>query len=76
MVLSSRQCASRSSRVILWKLPALARAETDAHFNTGRGCPMFRYQPGHRLYPLFYLAMSAGLRCGELLALQWADIQR
>ncbi|MDQ3398787.1 MAG: site-specific integrase [Deinococcota bacterium] len=30
---------------------------------------------GHRLYPLFYLAVSAGLRCGELLALQWADLK-
>jgi integrase len=30
---------------------------------------------GHRLYPLFYLAMSAGLRCGELLGLQWTDLK-
>ena len=28
----------------------------------------------HRLYALFYLAISSGLRCGELLGLQWQDI--
>ena len=30
---------------------------------------------GHRLYALFYLAMSTGLRCGELLGLEWGDIR-
>lgn len=30
---------------------------------------------GHRLYALFYLALSAGLRCGELLALKWGDLE-
>lgn len=30
---------------------------------------------GHRLYALFYLALSAGLRCGELLALRWSDLE-
>lgn len=30
---------------------------------------------GHRLYALFYLAMSTGLRCGELLGLEWGDIK-
>ena len=30
---------------------------------------------GHRLYALFYLALSAGLRCGELLALKWSDLE-
>ncbi len=29
---------------------------------------------GHRLYALFYLALSTGLRQGELLALKWPDI--
>lgn len=29
----------------------------------------------HRLYALFYLAMSTGLRSGELLGLRWQDIQ-
>ena len=29
----------------------------------------------HRLYPLFYLAMSAGLRCCELLGLRWQDLR-
>ena len=29
---------------------------------------------GHRLYALFYLALSAGLRCGELLGLRWSDL--
>ena len=29
----------------------------------------------HRLYPLFYLAMSSGLRYGELLGLEWSDIR-
>ncbi|CAA9575942.1 MAG: Phage integrase, site-specific tyrosine recombinase (ACLAME 2) [uncultured Truepera sp.] len=29
----------------------------------------------HRLYPLFYLAMATGLRCGELLGLQWGDLK-
>jgi integrase len=28
-----------------------------------------------RLYPLFYLALVTGLRIGELLGLQWQDIQ-
>lgn len=28
----------------------------------------------HRLYPLFALALSTGMRKGELLALQWQDI--
>jgi integrase len=27
-----------------------------------------------RLYPLFYLALATGLRAGELLALQWPDL--
>jgi len=30
---------------------------------------------GHRLYALFYLAMSTGLRRGELLGLRWQDIR-
>lgn len=30
----------------------------------------------HRLYALFYLAISTGLRCGELLGLQWSDLER
>jgi integrase len=29
----------------------------------------------HRLYPLFYLAMSTGLRSCELLGLRWQDVQ-
>jgi integrase len=29
----------------------------------------------HRLYALFYLAISSGLRVGELLALEWSDLQ-
>ena len=29
----------------------------------------------HRLYPLFYLAISTGLRSGELLGLRWADLE-
>lgn len=28
----------------------------------------------HRLTPLFVLALSTGLRCGELLALRWSDV--
>jgi integrase len=28
----------------------------------------------HRLYAAFYLSMSTGLRCGELLGLHWADL--
>ena len=27
-----------------------------------------------RLYPLFYLALTSGLRAGELLGLQWSDL--
>jgi integrase len=30
---------------------------------------------GHRLYALFYLAMSTGMRRGELLGLRWQDVQ-
>jgi len=30
---------------------------------------------GHRLYAFFYLAMSTGLRSGELLGLRWEDVQ-
>jgi len=30
---------------------------------------------GHRLYPAFYLLMSSGLRCGELLGLKWDDLE-
>lgn len=30
---------------------------------------------GHRLYALFYLAITSGLRIGELLALTWDDLQ-
>lgn len=30
---------------------------------------------GHRLYPLFYLALSTGMRKGELLGLKWEDIE-
>jgi len=29
----------------------------------------------HRLYALFYLAMSTGLRCGKLLGLEWGDLK-
>jgi integrase len=29
----------------------------------------------HRLYALFYLAISSGLRVGELLALEWSDLK-
>lgn len=29
----------------------------------------------HRLYPLFYLAITSGLRIGELLALTWDDLE-
>jgi integrase len=29
---------------------------------------------GHRLYPLFALALGSGMRQGELLGLQWGDI--
>jgi integrase len=29
----------------------------------------------NRMYALFYLALSAGLRSGELLALKWSDLQ-
>lgn len=29
----------------------------------------------HRLYPLFYLAMSTGMRRGELLGLRWQDVK-
>ncbi len=29
----------------------------------------------HRLYALFYVAMSTGLRCGELLGLKWSDLE-
>ena len=29
----------------------------------------------HRLYAFFYLAMSTGLRSGELLGLRWQDVQ-
>jgi integrase len=32
------------------------------------------YVRGHRNYALYYLALSLGLRRGELLALRWADI--
>lgn len=28
----------------------------------------------NRLYPMFYLALATGLRVGELLALQWSDV--
>ena len=28
----------------------------------------------HRLYALFHLALTTGMRCGELLALRWQDI--
>lgn len=30
---------------------------------------------GHRLYALFYLAMSTGLRRAELLGLRWSDLE-
>jgi integrase len=30
---------------------------------------------GHRLYALFYLAMSTGMRRSELLGLRWCDVQ-
>jgi integrase len=33
------------------------------------------YACGHRLYPLFYLAITSGLRFGELLGLRWEDLQ-
>ena len=33
------------------------------------------FAKSHRLYSLFYLAMATGLRCGELLGLQWGDLK-
>src|SRR5690606_8699890 len=29
---------------------------------------------GYRFYPLFYVALSTGMRIGELLSLKWEDI--
>ncbi|HRP46607.1 MAG TPA: site-specific integrase [Trueperaceae bacterium] len=31
---------------------------------------------GHRLYALFYLAITSGIRIGELLALTWGDLEK
>jgi integrase len=30
---------------------------------------------GHRLYPLFYLAVTSGVRIGKSLALRWTDLE-
>lgn len=38
------------------------------------GAFLARAEP-HSLYPLFYLAITSGLRIGELLALTWDDLQ-
>lgn len=38
------------------------------------GAFLAKAQP-HALYPLFYLAITSGLRIGELLALTWDDLQ-
>lgn len=32
------------------------------------------FAKGHRLYPLFHLALATGMRRGELLALEWSDV--
>lgn len=34
------------------------------------------YVADHRLYPLYLLAISTGMRRGELIGLRWADIDR
>lgn len=34
-----------------------------------------QHAKSHRLYPLFYLATTSGLRIGELLALRWTDLE-
>ena len=44
---------------------AWERAEVAAFLETARE---------NRLYPMFYLALATGLRVGELLALQWGDV--
>jgi integrase len=36
---------------------------------------LFEASEHHRLFPLFYLAMATCMRIGELLGLQWHDIQ-
>ncbi len=43
----------------------LSRTEVQALLNTVRE---------HRLYPLFFLALSTGMRQGELLGLRWEDV--
>ena len=52
---------THKKELTLWTMPEAAR-----FLDTARP---------HRLYALFYLALSTGMRRGELLGMRWADIE-
>lgn len=53
--------------------PKVARQEMQV-WTPEQAAQFLRAAQGHRLYPLFALALSTGMRKGELLALHWGDL--
>ncbi len=50
------------------------RATVPAPWEPGEAAAFLAAAQGARLYPFFHLALATGLRGGELLGLQWADV--
>ena len=50
------------------------RASVPAPWEPGEAAAFLDAAQGARLYPFFHLALATGLRGGELLGLQWADV--
>lgn len=55
------------------ELPKVVRGETD-YWTPDEVAQFLEGIKGDRLYALFYLALSTGLRRGELMGLRWEDI--
>jgi integrase len=50
------------------------RASVPAPWEPGEAAAFLAAAQGARLYPFFHLALATGLRGGELLGLQWSDL--
>lgn len=55
------------------KLPKVPKSDPQV-LDRDRVDSLFQFAAGTRLYPMLVLATATGLRRGELLALQWSDI--
>lgn len=55
--------------------PVKAEKRDMTLWDPGQVEQFLEHAKSHRLYPLFYLAITSGLRIGELLALSWDDLK-